>query len=54
MPGDGPVPGLKLVSIGDHASYLLYSGHWFPVLGCGLNRLTATGFWISSLSRICS
>ena len=39
---DSPVPGLKLVSIGDDTSYLLYSGRWFPVSGYGLNRFTAT------------
>jgi tetratricopeptide (TPR) repeat protein len=39
---ESPVPGLKLVSIGDDTSYLLYSGRWFPVSGFGLNRFTAT------------
>jgi len=39
---DSPVPGLKLASIGDDTSYLLYSGRWFPVSGYGLNRFTAT------------
>ena len=39
---DSPVPGLKLVSIGDDTSYLLYSGRWFPVSGYGLNRFTST------------
>jgi tetratricopeptide (TPR) repeat protein len=39
---ESPVPGLKLVSIGDDTSYLLYSGRWFPVSGYGLNRFTAT------------
>jgi tetratricopeptide (TPR) repeat protein len=27
----GPVEGLKLVSIGDPVSYLLYAGRWFPL-----------------------
>ncbi len=39
---DSPVPGLKLASIGDDTSYLLYSGRWFPVSGYGLNRFTST------------
>jgi tetratricopeptide (TPR) repeat protein len=39
---DSPVPGLKLASIGDDTSYLLYAGRWFPVSGYGLNRFTAT------------
>jgi len=38
---DSPVPGLKLASIGDDTSYLLYAGRWFPVSGYGLNRFTA-------------
>src|SRR5216684_3633314 len=38
---DSPVPGLKLASIGDDTSYLLYAGRWFPVNGYGLNRFTA-------------
>src|SRR5512140_3185531 len=28
---DSPVPGLKLASINDDTSYLLYAGDWFPV-----------------------
>jgi tetratricopeptide (TPR) repeat protein len=39
---DSPVQGLKLASIGDDTSYLLYAGRWFPVNGYGLNRFTAT------------
>src|ERR1700730_15131122 len=39
---NSPVPGLKLASIGDDTSYLLYAGRWFPVSGYGLNRFTAT------------
>ncbi len=38
---DSPVPGLKLASIGDDTSYLLYAGRWFPVSGYGLNRFTS-------------
>jgi len=39
---DSPVQGLKLASIGDDTSYLLYAGRWFPVNGYGVNRFTAT------------
>lgn len=39
---DSPVQGLKLASINDDTSYLLYAGRWFPVNGYGLNRFTAT------------
>jgi aminopeptidase N len=39
---DSPVPGLKLNSIGDETSYLLYAGDWFPVNAFGINRFTAT------------
>ena len=39
---ESPVLGLKLASIGDETSYLLYAGRWFPVNGYGLNRFTAT------------
>ncbi|MDP9159539.1 MAG: peptidase M1 [Acidobacteriota bacterium] len=39
---ESPVQGLKLASIGDETSYLLYAGRWFPVNGYGLNRFTAT------------
>jgi tetratricopeptide (TPR) repeat protein len=38
---DSPVPGLKLASIGDDTSYLLYAGRWFPVSGYGINRFTS-------------
>ena len=39
---ESPVQGLKLSSIGDDTSYLLYAGRWFPVNGYGLNRFTST------------
>jgi tetratricopeptide (TPR) repeat protein len=39
---NSPVPGLKLASIGDDTSCLLYAGRWFPVSGFGLNRFTST------------
>ncbi|MGH9511505.1 MAG: M1 family aminopeptidase [Terriglobales bacterium] len=39
---DSPVQGLKLASVGDDTSYLLYAGRWFPVNGYGTNRFTAT------------
>jgi hypothetical protein len=39
---DSPVQGLKLASINDETSYLLYPGRWFPVNAYGLNRFTAT------------
>jgi TolA-binding protein len=39
---DSPVAGLKLAYIGDPSSYLLYAGRWFPVVGYGTNRFTAT------------
>ncbi len=39
---DSPVQGLKLASISDETSYLLYAGRWFPVNGYGINRFTAT------------
>ena len=39
---DSPVPGLKLAYVGDDTTYLLYSGRWFPVVGFGTNRFTAT------------
>ena len=39
---DSPVQGLKLASVNDDTSYLLYAGRWFPVNGYGLNRFTAT------------
>src|SRR5664279_5148743 len=38
---DGPVEGLKLTSIGDPISYLLYPGRWFPMTGYLTNRFTA-------------
>jgi hypothetical protein len=39
---DSPVAGLKLAYIGEPSSYLLYAGRWFPVVGYGTNRFTAT------------
>ena len=39
---DSPVPGLKLTSINDDTSYLLYAGDWFPVTDYGIDRFTAT------------
>jgi tetratricopeptide (TPR) repeat protein len=38
---DSPVQGLKLASIDDDTSYLLYAGRWFPVNAYGINRFTA-------------
>ncbi len=39
---ESPVQGLKLASIGDDTSYLLYAGRWFPVNAYGVNRFTST------------
>src|SRR5437763_6318061 len=39
---DSPVPGLKLTSINEGTSYLLYAGDWFPVNAYGIDRFTAT------------
>ena len=39
---DSPVQGLKLADIEEGTSYLLYAGRWFPVVGYGTNRFTAT------------
>jgi tetratricopeptide (TPR) repeat protein len=39
---DSPVPGLKLTSINDDTSYLLYAGDWFPVNDYGVDRFTST------------
>jgi tetratricopeptide (TPR) repeat protein len=39
---ESPVPGLKVASINDDTSYLLYAGRWFPVSSYGINRFTAT------------
>jgi aminopeptidase N len=39
---DSPVQGLKLANIDDTTTYLLYAGRWFPVVGYGTNRFTAT------------
>ncbi len=39
---DSPVQGLKLAYISDDTSYLLYAGRWFPMVGYGTDRFTAT------------
>src|SRR5919201_1692371 len=39
---DSPVEGLKVASIGEDETYLLYAGRWFPVNNYGINRFTAT------------
>ena len=39
---DSPVPGLKLAYVGDPMTYLLYAGAWFPMVGYGTNRFSAT------------
>ena len=39
---DSPVQGLKVASIDDDTSYLLYAGRWFPVNAYGINRFTST------------
>ena len=39
---DSPVQGLKLASINDDATYLMYAGAWFPINAYGINRFTAT------------
>jgi aminopeptidase N len=39
---DSPVQGLKLASVNDDTSYLLYASRWFPVSGYGVNRFTST------------
>ena len=39
---DSPVPGVKLASVGEDTSFLLYAGRWFPVINYGINRFTAT------------
>jgi hypothetical protein len=39
---DSPVPGLKLSSINDDTTYLLYAGDWFPVNAYGIDRFAAT------------
>ncbi len=37
---ESPVPGLKLASIGDPISYLLYPARWFPMTGYQTDRFT--------------
>src|SRR6266513_3667411 len=39
---DSPVPGLKLTSISDDTTYLLYAGDWFPANAYGIDRFNAT------------
>jgi hypothetical protein len=39
---DSPVPGLKLTSINEDTTYLLYAGDWFPVSSFGIDRFTST------------
>ncbi|HEX7158627.1 MAG TPA: M1 family aminopeptidase [Edaphobacter sp.] len=36
-----PVEGIKLASVDDPISILLYAGRWFPMVGLGTNRFTA-------------
>src|ERR1700722_3136965 len=38
---ESPVEGLKVASIGDPISYLLYAGRWFPMVGYLTDRFTA-------------
>jgi aminopeptidase N/predicted negative regulator of RcsB-dependent stress response len=39
---DSPIEGLKVAYIGEDSTYLLYAGRWFPMVGYGTNRFTAT------------
>jgi aminopeptidase N len=39
---DSPVQGLKLASVNDDTTYLLYAARWFPVNAYGMNRFTST------------
>ena len=39
---DSPVPGLKLTTINDDTTYLLYAGDWFPVSAYGIDRFSST------------
>src|SRR6516225_9437512 len=39
---DSPVPGLRLAYVGDPMTYLLYAGAWFPMVGYGTNRFSAS------------
>ena len=39
---DSPVPGLKLTSINEDTTYLLYAGDWFPVSAYGIDRFSST------------
>src|ERR1700733_1253882 len=38
---ESPVEGLKVASISDPISYLLYAGRWFPMVGYMTDRFTA-------------
>ena len=39
---ESPVQGLKLAMVNDDSAYLLYAGRWFPMVGYGTNRFSAT------------
>jgi Peptidase family M1 domain/TPR repeat len=39
---ESPVEGLKLAMVNDDNAYLLYAGRWFPMVGYGTDRFTAT------------
>jgi predicted negative regulator of RcsB-dependent stress response len=39
---DSPVQGVKLAMVNDDSAYLLYAGRWFPMVGYGTDRFTAT------------
>jgi aminopeptidase N len=39
---ESPVEGLKLAMVNDDNAYLFYAGRWFPMVGYGTNRFTAT------------
>jgi aminopeptidase N len=39
---DSPVQGLRLAMVNDDNAYLLYAGRWFPMVGYGTDRFTAT------------
>ena len=39
---ESPVEGLKLAMVNDDNAYLLYAGRWFPMVGYGIDRFTAT------------
>jgi tetratricopeptide (TPR) repeat protein len=37
-----PVQGVELAYVGEERSYLLYPARWFPIVGYGINRYTAS------------